>query len=327
MNDPHGDTGHRRASIRASASGASRCSARSGAAGCACCSSSRPRSSRVGVAYLVVRFAVARRRPRPGAGRAAPDAPAQVRRGSRRAQHDALVVRRHRRDRRAGSSSCRGSQHASVHRDFPGTLRVTVTEYAAGGVRARPATSVVLIAANGHAIARVAQTRRRGAVEMRGVRDARRPTASCSSPPEAAGVVARLAARARRTRSRRSTSRGGGLALDARARRERSGSARSTRSRREGRRPRSRCSHRRGATPFAYIDVSTPQTPVLARVIARSAERVAAAIALLRARAPVQSRREAQVDIIVNLKLSFRVWDLVPARMPVRAGSRAHPRS
>jgi cell division protein FtsQ len=80
-------------------------------------------------------------------------------------------------------------QRAVVHRDFPGTLRISVTEYAPTAY-VRTAGGVLLVAANGRALATV-MTAPHGIVEIKGVR--RAPAlGEPLAPADAAGVVGRL---------------------------------------------------------------------------------------------------------------------------------------
>ena len=88
-------------------------------------------------------------------------------------------------------------EHASVQRDFPGTLKITVTEYTPAAFVRVATGGVVLVAANGHVIAHApaapAQT-----VEVRGVRQAP-GVGQLLSPPDAAGIVVAAAGSARTT--------------------------------------------------------------------------------------------------------------------------------
>jgi cell division protein FtsQ len=80
---------------------------------------------------------------------------------------------------------------ATVKRDLPGTLKVTVVEYKAAAYVRVPG-AVMLVARNGHVISK-AKTAPAGAIEIRGVRQA--PAAGALlAPPDAAGVVAQLPA-------------------------------------------------------------------------------------------------------------------------------------
>jgi cell division protein FtsQ len=85
--------------------------------------------------------------------------------------------------------------HASVKRDFPGTLQVIVREYVPIAFVKVP-DGVMLVAGNGHVIAH-ADTAPAGATEIRGVRAA--PAAGdLLAPPVAAGLVAHLPGALRR---------------------------------------------------------------------------------------------------------------------------------
>ncbi len=82
-------------------------------------------------------------------------------------------------------------ESATVHRDLPGTLKITVKEYIPTAY-VRVAGGVMLLAANGHAIARVARVPAH-TIEVRGVR--RAPDAGeLLAPPDAASVVGQLPA-------------------------------------------------------------------------------------------------------------------------------------
>jgi cell division protein FtsQ len=80
-------------------------------------------------------------------------------------------------------------ERATVKRDLPGTLKISVVEYTAAAY-VRVSGGVILVAANGHVIAR-AHAAPAGAVEVRGVR---RPpnVGELLAPPDAAGLVGRL---------------------------------------------------------------------------------------------------------------------------------------
>ncbi len=82
-------------------------------------------------------------------------------------------------------------ERVSVQRDLPGTLRVRVTEYAPVAY-ARVPGGVMLVAANGHVIAR-AGAAPPNTVEIRGVRSAP-AVGDLLAPPDAAGVAGRLPA-------------------------------------------------------------------------------------------------------------------------------------
>jgi cell division protein FtsQ len=80
---------------------------------------------------------------------------------------------------------------AKVARDLPGTLRITVTEYTPAAFVRVPG-AVMLVAANGHVIAR-ANNPPAGTVEIRGIR--RAPAAGETlAPADAAGIVPHLPA-------------------------------------------------------------------------------------------------------------------------------------
>jgi cell division protein FtsQ len=148
-------------------------------------------------------------------------------------------------------------EHATVTREWPGTLRVKVTEYVPAAY-ARTGNGVVLIAADGHAIAHVASPPA-GVIEVRGLR---RPPADGEllSPPDVAGIATKLppelarqvvAVDASGDGVALSLAHGGAIRLgslddlDAKAAATLAVLA------------------QRGDKPFTYIDVSTPQTPVL----------------------------------------------------------------
>jgi cell division protein FtsQ len=80
-------------------------------------------------------------------------------------------------------------EHATVHRELPGTLSIAVTEYTPAAY-VRTAGGVVLVAANGHVIAD-ASVAPAHTVEVRGVRKAP-GVGELLAPPDAAGVVGRL---------------------------------------------------------------------------------------------------------------------------------------
>ena len=145
----------------------------------------------------------------------------------------------------------------AVQRVYPATVRVTVTEYQPA-VFVRSGASVVLIASNGHTIAHVAHAPA-GVKEIRGVRAA--PVdGELLSPPEAAGVVAQLP-RALADQVVAVDIADAGIALDL----ARGGSIRLGRATDLDAKAAAALAvlARRGTTPFSYIDVSTPATPVL----------------------------------------------------------------
>jgi cell division protein FtsQ len=86
-------------------------------------------------------------------------------------------------------------ERAVVHRDFPGTLTITITDFVPTAYVRRPDGRVVLIASNGRAVA-LSQSTPAVAVEIRGLRVAP-PIGSLVSPPEAADLMRHLPARLR----------------------------------------------------------------------------------------------------------------------------------
>src|SRR5262249_37776668 len=80
---------------------------------------------------------------------------------------------------------------AKVARDLPGTLRITVTEYTPAAYVRIPG-AVMLVAANGHVIAR-ANSAPAGTVEIRGVRRAPEP-GDMLAPADVANIVPHLPA-------------------------------------------------------------------------------------------------------------------------------------
>ena len=147
-------------------------------------------------------------------------------------------------------------KHASVHRDLPGTFDVTITEYKPAAY-VRVAKGVMLVAADGHVIARAASAPAR-AVEVRGVRHAP-AVGELLAPPDAAGLVPQLPA-ALASRIVAVDVRGTGIALDVAG----GGEIRLGNSSALGGKGASALAvlaHLNGA-PFSYIDVSTPDRPV-----------------------------------------------------------------
>jgi cell division protein FtsQ len=86
-------------------------------------------------------------------------------------------------------------ERAVVHRDFPGTLRIAITDYVPTAYVRRPDGRVVLIASNGRAVALARITPRVG-VEIRGLRVVP-AVGALLSPPEAADLMPHLPARLR----------------------------------------------------------------------------------------------------------------------------------
>jgi cell division protein FtsQ len=140
---------------------------------------------------------------------------------------------------------------ASVKRDLPGTLRVTITEYTPVAY-VRVGDAVMLVAANGHVIARVPRVRA-GAVEIRGIR--RAPVGDVLAPPGVAGIVPRLP-RALAQRVEAVDVSGSGIALELRGGGEiRLGDSSDLAAKAAS--AQAVLDHLAG-TPFSYIDVSTP---------------------------------------------------------------------
>jgi cell division protein FtsQ len=180
---------------------------------------------------------------------------AQVRTASGVSMHDHLLFVD------AGAAAHRVEQlpwvaHASVKRDFPGTLKIAITEYIPVAY-VRGTTGVVLVAENGHVIAYSPTAPTRG-VEIRGVR--RAPSVGeLLSPPDAAGVVSRLPATLAPQVSAVDVS-GGGLALVlARGGQIRMGNASDLDAKAAA--AEAVLAHL-GAQSFSYVDVSTPNRPV-----------------------------------------------------------------
>jgi cell division protein FtsQ len=148
---------------------------------------------------------------------------------------------------------------ATVHRKFPGTLEVTVKEYIPTAY-VRVSGGVMLLAANGHAIARVARVPAH-AVEVRGVR--RAPDAGeLLAPPDAAGVVGQLPAALAQRVAAVDVS-GDGIALDTVGNGEiRLGDTTELASKSASALA---VLGSLGDAHFAYIDVSIPSRPIVAR--------------------------------------------------------------
>lgn len=150
-------------------------------------------------------------------------------------------------------------EHATVTKSMPNTLRIAVTEYEPAAY-ARVGRDIVLLASNGRALARVKSVPA-GVVEIRGVRVAP-ANGELLSPPEAAHLTATLPdALAKQVKAVDVSGVGVSLVLasggelrlgaptdiDAKAA---AGLA---------------VLAHNGTAPFAFIDVSTPATPVLHR--------------------------------------------------------------
>jgi cell division protein FtsQ len=150
--------------------------------------------------------------------------------------------------------------HASVHRTFPGTVRVTVKEYTPAAFIRVPGHGVVLVARNGRVFA-AEKTAPPGAVEIRGVR--RAPKVGESLAPATAARVMSQLARPLAARVHAVDVSGDGLALVLRT----GGSIRLGSGSALGAKSQAALAvlARIGTSPFVYLDVSTPQTPVLQR--------------------------------------------------------------
>jgi cell division protein FtsQ len=150
-------------------------------------------------------------------------------------------------------------EHASVQRVYPGTVRILVTEYAPTSY-VRAGNGFVLLASNGRAIA-ITKAVPAGVLEVRGVR--RAPALhELLSPPEATDVVAQLPADlAQRVAAIDLAN--AGIAVDLNS----GGAIRfgdATNLAAKGSAALAVLTQNNRA-PFAYIDVSTPNTPVLHR--------------------------------------------------------------
>ncbi len=145
--------------------------------------------------------------------------------------------------------------HASVRRDLPGTLRVSVTEYEPS-VYVRASGGVLLVAPNGRVLARAAQAPS-AMVEVRGLRRAPAP-GELLAPTEAAGVVGRLPAALGQQVVAVDVHDGFTLVL-ARGGEVRFGTPSDVEA--KGDATLAVLAHL-GAARFAYIDVSDPQRPV-----------------------------------------------------------------
>ncbi|HWS46410.1 MAG TPA: FtsQ-type POTRA domain-containing protein [Acidimicrobiia bacterium] len=146
--------------------------------------------------------------------------------------------------------------HASVHGVLPGTLRISVVEYAPVAYVRAP-TGVLLVAANAHVIARAA-TPDHGLVEIRGLR-ALPGVGDLLAAADAPSIVAKLPAALAEQVGSIDVS-GGALTLDLRQGGEiRFGNARDADAKSAAALAVLRYL---GSAHFRYIDVSTPQRPV-----------------------------------------------------------------
>ena len=146
--------------------------------------------------------------------------------------------------------------HASVHRELPGTLKITVTDYAPAAYLRTPDGKIALVASTGRVIAIVA-TAPASTVEIRGEKTVP-PVGSFVSPPQVAGVMRLLpAALAARVQS---IDIGTVFVLELRT----GGQVRLGTLDDLGQKGVAALAvlNHLGATPFTYIDVSAPQAPV-----------------------------------------------------------------
>jgi cell division protein FtsQ len=150
--------------------------------------------------------------------------------------------------------------HVSVHRTYPGTVRITVVERTAAAYVRAGKSGVMLVASDGRVFARVA-TAPPNAIEIRGVRAA--PNIGDLLAPADAAAVASQLPRALATRVRAVDVSSNGIALvlakggavqlgDATDLDAKSAATLAVLA-------------RIGSESFSYLDVSTPETPVLKR--------------------------------------------------------------
>jgi cell division protein FtsQ len=144
---------------------------------------------------------------------------------------------------------------ASVKRDLPGTLQVTIREYVPIAF-VRVPDGVMLVAGNGHVIGH-ADTPPPGGIEIKGVRQAP-GVGDLLSPPDAAGIVAHLPV-ALATQVVAVDVSGNGLALVLASGQIRLGN--STQLDAKAASALAVLAHL-DTKPFTYIDVSTPARPV-----------------------------------------------------------------
>jgi cell division protein FtsQ len=147
-------------------------------------------------------------------------------------------------------------ERAVVHRDFPGTLRIAITDYVPAAYVRRPDGRVVLIASNGRAVA-LARITPKVAVEIRGLHVVP-AVGALLSPPEAANLMPQLPARLRELVG--AIDIGESFSLDLRSGGQvRLGTLDHLRA--KGLAALGVLDHLAGQ-PFTYIDVSAPQAPV-----------------------------------------------------------------
>jgi cell division protein FtsQ len=178
----------------------------------------------------------------------------EVRVSSRIHRHDALLFV----DVGAAARRVEGLpwvEHATVHREYPGAVRIVIKEYTPVAY-VHDGREVVLIAENGRAIARVPAPPA-GAAEIVGVR--RAPSVGeLLSPPEAARIVPQLPRKLAQQVASVDVA-GSGLALHLVGRGAiRLGTADDLRAKAASALA---VLAVRGATPFSYLDVSTPDSP------------------------------------------------------------------
>ena len=147
-------------------------------------------------------------------------------------------------------------ESATVQRNFPGTIGITVKEYTPTAF-VRAGNALVLVAPNGRALARVA-TPVAGAVEVLGIRRAPKP-GEYLAPVDAANVVSRLP-RALAERVSAVDVGAGAFGLQLKD----SGTIRLGNAENLDAKAAAAIAvlEHLGAAPFSYIDVTTPQRPV-----------------------------------------------------------------
>lgn len=147
-------------------------------------------------------------------------------------------------------------ESATVQRNFPGTIGITVKEYTPTAF-VRAGNALVLVAPNGRALARAA-TPVAGAVEVLGIRRAPKP-GEYLAPVDAANVVSRLP-RALAERVSAVDVGAGAFGLQLKD----SGTIRLGNAENLDAKAAAAIAvlEHLGAAPFSYIDVTTPQRPV-----------------------------------------------------------------
>jgi cell division protein FtsQ len=148
--------------------------------------------------------------------------------------------------------------HASVRREWPGTIRIAVTEYTPSAY-VRVANAVLLVAPDGRIVAR-ASAAPAGTIEIRGVH-APPAIGDLLAPPDAAGIAARVPAELARQVVAVNID-GGGLALVL----ARGGEVRFANGDDVAAKSQAALAvlaHLGAAAHFSYVDVSTPDRPVV----------------------------------------------------------------